>query len=156
MNITESKNALYEALKNVSEDAISRGMTAEVRCFTANRDLEEVSESDPSAVLIAGEIAITSEEKKEKEILLECALSIEDGEVSGDEILREVNNIRSNMKEVCDTFDKVGSAENTFDTIEKEQELPKEEPKTYDNKQFYIWGSIIAGVALILTFFLTR
>ena len=32
------------------------------------------------------------------------------------------------------------------------KELPTEEPKTFDNKQFYIWGSVIAAVALLLTF----
>ena len=154
MNITEAKNALCEALKNVSEDAINRGMEAEVRCFTANRDLEEVDESDPKAFLIAGEITVTSEEKADKQIVLECALSVEDGEVSSDEILREVNNIRNSMKEVCETFDNVGNAESTFDAIEKDQELPVEEPKTFDNKQFYIWGSVIAGIALLLTLLL--
>ena len=152
MNITESKNALYEVLQNVSEDAINRGMNAEVRCFTANRDLEEVEESDPKVALIAGEITVTSEEKADKQIVLECALSVEDGEVSPDEMLREVNNIRQSMKEVCETFDNVGNAENTFDAIEKEQEIPVEEPKTFDNKQFYIWGSVIAAIALLLTF----
>lgn len=156
MKITESKIALYEALVSISADAAKRGMKANVRCFTANHDLEEVDENDAGAVLIAGEIRVTSDEKNDKEILLECALSVEDGEVSEDEILREIGNIRSSMKEVCDTFDNVGSAESTFDTIEKEQQLPAEEPKTFDNKQFYIWGSIIAAIALIFTFIMTK
>lgn len=153
MNITESKNALYEALKNVSEDAVSRGMKADVRCFVADHDLEEVSEDNPKATLIAGEITITSDEKADKEILLECALSVEDGEVSPEEMLREVNTIRSSMKEICDTFDSVGNAEGTFNSIEKEQEVQIPEPKVFDNKKFYIWGSVIAAAALILVFF---
>ncbi len=152
MKITESKNALYEALKNVSEDAINRGMKAEVKVFVADHDLNEVSEDSPKAVLIAGEISVTSDEKSDKQILLECALSIEDGEVANDEILREVNTIRGSMKEVCDTFDSVGNAENTFDSIEKEQTVEMPEPKVFDNKQFYIWGSIAAAAALILVF----
>ena len=152
MKVTESKNALYEALKNVSEDAINLGMKAEVKVFVADHDLNEVSEDSPKAVLIAGEISVTSDEKSDKQILLECALSIEDGEVSNDEILREVNTIRGSMKEVCDTFDSVGSAENTFDSIEKEQTVEMPEPKVFDNKQFYIWGSIAAAAALILVF----
>lgn len=156
MNITEAKNALYNALESISEEATSRGMKSEVRCFVADHDLVEVDEISPKATLIAGEIRVTSEEKADKEILLECALSVEDGEVSEDEILREIGNIRSSMKEVCDTFDNVGSAESTFDTIEKEQQLPAEEPKTFDNKQFYIWGSIIAAIALIFTFIMTK
>lgn len=156
MKITESKIALYEALVSISADAAKRGMKAKIRCFTANHDLEEVDENDAGAVLIAGEIRVTSDEKNDKEILLECALSVEDGEVSEDEILREIGNIRSSMKEVCDTFDNVGSAESTFDSIEKEQQLPAEEPKTFDNKQFYIWGSIIAAIALIFTFIMTK
>ena len=150
MNITEAKSALYNALKNVSEDAASRGMTAEVKCFVADHDLTEVSEDSPKAVLIAGEITVTSDEKKDKEILLECAISVEDGEVANDEILREVNTIRASMKEVCDTFDTVGSAEGTFDSIEKEQEVPMPEEKVFDNKQFYIWGSIAAAAVLLL------
>lgn len=153
MNVTESKNALYEALKNVSEDAVSRGMTANVRCFVADHDLNEVDEGDPKASLIAGEIRISSDEKADKEILLECALSVENGEVSSDEILREVNTMRGSMKEICDTFDNLGDAKNTFDTIEKEQQPDIPEPKVFDNKQFYIWGSVVAAIALILVFF---
>lgn len=152
MKVTESKNALFEALKNVSEDAINRGMKADVKVFVADRDLNEVSEDSPKAVLIAGEISVTSDEKSDKQILLECALSIEDGEVANDEILREVNTIRGSMKEICETFDNVGNAENTFDSIEKEQTVEMPEPKTFDNKQFYIWGSIAAAAALILVF----
>jgi len=156
MNITESKKALFDALMNIGKDAEERGMEVSVNCFTANRDLECVDENDASAVLIAGEVTITSSENLQKEIVLECALSIEDGEVSEDEILREVTNVRCSMKEVCDTFDQVGNADGTFETIEKEQEIPEEEPKTYDNKQFYIWGSIIAAAALIFTFIMTK
>ena len=150
MNITESKYALYEALKNVSEDAVARGLTAEVRCFVADHDLTEVEETDPKATLIAGEITLTSDEKADKEILLECALSVEDGVVSPEEMLREVNNIRASMKEICDTFDEVGNAERTFNSIEKEQEVEVPEPKVFDNKKFYIYGSIIGAAALIL------
>ena len=150
MNVTESKNALFEALKNISEEAVSRGMKADVRCFVADHDLNEVDENSPKATLVAGEIAITSDEKADKEILLECAISVEDGEVSSEEILREVNTIRSSMKELCDTFDTLGSAGSTIDSIEKEQTVEMPEPKVFDNKQFYIWGSVIAAAALIL------
>lgn len=151
MNITESKNALCEALKNVSEEAVKRGMTAEVNCFVADHDLVEVSEDSPKATLIAGEIRITADEKAEKEILLECALSVEDGEVSPEEMLREVNTMRSSMKEICETFDSVGSAESTIDSIEKEQQVDMPEPKVFNNKDFYIYGGIIAVIAIILT-----
>ena len=154
MNITESKSALYEALKNISADAESRGMTAEVRCFIADHDLNEVKEDDPKAVLIAGEISLTSNENEEKKILLECALSVEDGEVSSDEMLREVNTIRGSMKEVCDTFDNVGDAEGTFNAIEEEQTPKMPEPKVFDNTQFYIYGGIaIAAVIILLIIF---
>ncbi|MBE6537445.1 MAG: hypothetical protein E7673_05775 [Ruminococcaceae bacterium] len=150
MNITESKNALYEALKNVSEDAVKRGMKAEVRCFVADHDLMEVSEDSPKATLIAGEITVTSDENEDKEILLECALSVEDGEVSSEEMLREVNTIRGSMKEICETFDSVGSAGGTIESIEKEQQVDMPEPKVFDNKNFYIYGGIAAAVVLIL------
>ena len=151
MNITESKNALYEALTNVCKEAESRGMKTEVKCFVADHDLNEVTEDSPKAQLIAGEITVTSDEKEDRAILLECALSVEDGEVSSDEMLREVNNIRTSMKEICATFDEVGGAANTFNSIEKEQEPDIPEPKIFNNKDFYIWGSIIAAAALILT-----
>ena len=154
MNITEAKNALCEALKNVCEDAENRGMKTEVKCFVADHDLNEVSEDSPKAQLISGEITVTSDENQEKAILLECALSVEDGEVSNEEMLREVNTMRQSMKEVCNTFDEVGSAESTFTSIEKEQEVPMPEPKVFNNRDFYIYGSIIAGIALILALIL--
>ena len=151
MNVTEAKNALYEALKNVCEDAESRGMTTAVKCFVADHDLNEVAEDSPKAQLISGEITVTTHEKEDRAILLECALSVEDGEVTAEEMLREVNTMCNSMKEICATFDEVGSAENTFDSIEKEQEVEVPEPKIFNNKDFYIWGSVIAGIALILT-----
>lgn len=150
MNITEAKNALYNALESISEEATSRGMKSEVRCFVADHDLVEVDESSPKATLIAGEIRVTSEEKADKEILLECALSVEDGEVSNEEILREVNTMRGSMKEIADTFDSVGSAGGTIESIEKEQEIEMPEPKIFDNKNFYIYGGIAAAAILIL------
>ena len=151
MNITESKNALYEALKNVCEEAESRGMKTKVRCFVADHDLNEVTEDSPKAQLISGEITVTSDEKDDRAILLECALSVEDGEVSSEEMLREVNTIRTSMKEICATFDEVGGATDTFNSIEKEQTVEVPEQKVFNNKDFYIWGSIIAVAALILT-----
>ncbi|MBQ9071175.1 MAG: hypothetical protein IJY23_07520 [Clostridia bacterium] len=149
MKITESRVALYGALKDVSGLAEERGITAEVKCFIADHDLCEISEDNlGAAALVSGEITLFAE-GSDKKMILECALSITDGEVSPDEMLREVTAVRDNMKQILEKLDETKDVEKAFASFEPEEEPVADEPK-YDNKKFYIYAGLAVAVILLL------
>lgn len=149
MKTIESRDALAAALNNIAELATENGLKAETRCFIADHDLIELSEDELSAAaLIAGEITVSADGTDEK-MLLECALSVTDGEVSDDEIISEVGTLRANMKEICSKVSELGNAKDAFEALSPEEPEAKEEPK-YDNKRFYIIASIVAVAVIVL------
>ena len=152
MKITESIEALQEALLSIAKSAEERGLKTEVKCFAADNDLVELEQESPRAALVAGELTVKSD--GEDKIILECALSVIDGEVSSEEMLSEVNTLRESMKDLCNKFDESGSADGMFNAVAKEHEVPMPEEKVYDNKKFYIYGGIAVAVVLILVLLL--
>ena len=149
MNINEAREALALTLTDIAGAAIEKGLTAETKCFIADHDLNELSdERIASAVLIAGEILI-GEEGSEEKLLLECAVSVNDGEVTSEDMLREVNTLRESMKDLCDKLDEKGNAKDAFTAVTPEEEIP-EPPRVYDNKRFYIACGVGALVIIAL------
>lgn len=149
MTVIEARDALLLALEDISKKAIEKGLTADVKCFIADHDLNELSPDDLSkAALVSGEISVGTEKSEEK-LVLECALSITDGDISSEEMLREVNVMRCSMTELCEKLDETGSAEEAFTAVAPEEEIP-EAPRTYDNKRFYIACSIGAAALIVL------
>ena len=149
MKIIEARDALAVTLDSISKQAAEKNLTVNVRCFIADHDLNELSEEDlGKAALIAGEIAV-NEAGSEEKLLLECALSITEGEVSAEEMLREVATIRESMKELCEKLDEAESTSEAFDAVLPEPEEP-EPIHVYDNKKFYIASAIGAGVIILL------
>lgn len=148
MNVTEAREALALTLTDIAKAAEEKGLSAETKCFIADRDLNELPEDNTSsAVIIAGEILIGANDSEQK-LLLECAVSVNDGEVAPDDMLREVNTLRESMKELCDKLDEKGNAEDAFVAVSPEEEMP-EPPRVYDNKRFYISCGI--GALALLT-----
>ena len=149
MNIKEAREALALTLTDIAGAAIEKGLTAETKCFIADHDLNELSdETIASAVLIAGEILI-GEDGSEEKLLLECAVSVNDGEVTSEDMLREVNTLRESMKDLCDKLDEKGNAKDAFTAVTPEEEIP-EPPRVYDNKRFYIACGVGALVIIAL------
>ena len=149
MNIKEAQEALTLTLEDVAKSAAERGLTATVECFTADRDLNRISDGNTdAAVIIAGEITVGAPDSEEK-LLLECAVGINNGEVIPEDMLREVDTIRESMKELCETFDEKGNAAEAFAAMLPEEEEP-EQPRVYDNKRFYIACGIGAVVLIAL------
>ena len=135
MKIIESRDALLHAILDVAKSAEEHGLSAEAKCFIADHDLAPLSDGAcESAALIAGEITVSSPETEEK-IVLECALSITEGEVSADEMLREVNTIRDNMREIIEKVHEYGNAKDAFAEMCKTDE-PEDAVQTFDNKNF--------------------
>ena len=151
MNIKEAREALALTLTDIAGGAIEKGLTAQTKCFIADHDLNELSDDNiGSAVLIAGEILVGTEGSEQK-LLLECAVCVNDGEVTSEDMLREVNTLRESMKELCEQLDEKGNAEEAFAAVVPEEELP-EPPRVYDNRRFYIACGVgaLVLVALIL------
>lgn len=149
MKINEAREALALTLTDIAKDAEQKGLTAETKCFIADRDLAELSnENTDSAVIIAGEILVGVQGSEQK-LLLECAVCINDGEVAPEDMLREVNTMRESMKELCEKLDEKGSAEEAFAAVAPEEEPPAPE-RVYDNKRFYISCGIGAVIILVL------
>ncbi len=149
MTVIEARDALSLALEDISKKAVEKGLTADIKCFIADHDLIELTPDDISkAALISGEISVGTEKSEEK-LILECALSITDGDVSPEEMLREVNVMRDSMNELCEKLDETGNAEDAFTAVSPEERIP-EVPRTYDNKRFYIACSIGAAALIVL------
>ncbi len=150
MKITEAREALANTFENIKEEANSKGIITEYKCFTADRDLIEVDINDTSAALIAGEITLSAEGTNEK-IILECAVCINDGNIIDDELVSEITLIRNNIREFYSKIDELGDVVTALESIYKEEEAPAPEVKRYDNKMFYIIGGIvIAAVAVFM------
>ncbi len=150
MKINEAYEALSNTFKNIKSEAEEKGITATYKCFTSDRDLIEVDINDDNVSLIAGEFTLGAEGTEEK-IILECAVSITDGEIFDDEVIREITAIRESIRELYAKIDETGSAAAALSDIYKEEEQPQPPAKTYDNKMFYIYGGLaILVVAIIL------
>lgn len=149
MKIIEAKEALISACESLVAEATEKGLVADYRCFAANADLEEVDDSSSKVRLIAAEMTLGAE-GTEKEMLLECALSISDGDVAEDEILREVGAMRENLREFYQTIDEMGGVTEALDKIAADSEEPAPEVKVYDNRKFYIGASAVALLAIII------
>ena len=151
MTVIEAREALALTLKDIAANATEKNLNADTKCFIADHDLLELSEDNcADAALVAGEITISQDGLEEK-LVLECAVSVTDGEVSSEEMLREVNVIRESMRELCEKINETDSAEDAFNAIVPEEEAPTM-PKIYDNKRFYIACGIGAAtlIALVL------
>ena len=149
MNVKDAKAALICACEDLVKEANDKKLNADYRCFTANIDLEEIDENAENVALIAAEISVGAE-NSEKAVILESAVSVSDGDVVDDEILREVSTLRENLKEVFAKVDESNDANAAFDAIEEETSLPIPEQKVYDNKKFYIYASIFAAAVIIV------
>ena len=149
MTIVEAREALRLALEDIAKSATEKQLTADVKCFIADHDLTELApENFEKAALVAGEILVGAANSEEK-LMLECALSVTDGEISSDEILREVNTVRESMKELCEKLDESENPSEAFLAVAPEEEIP-EPAHTYDNKRFYIACGIGAAVLIAL------
>lgn len=147
MNVKEAKEALIRAAEDLVAQAEEKKLTADYRCFTANVDLEEIDEDSSKVALIALELNLGAAEC-ERAVVLECAVSVGDGAVDENEVLNEVAGLKSNVCDVYAKIDEAGSVNAALDAIVAETELPIPEIKTYDNRLFYIIGSIAALVIL--------
>lgn len=149
MNINEAREALTLALNNIAEDAKGKGLDTGVKCFIANHDLCEISNDNSiEASIVAGEITLIST-STEKKMILECAVSVSDGEVSSEELLNEVNSVRNNMKEILDKLNSASDAEEAFSSFEPNEETIPESPR-YNNKNFYIASGVAVAIILLL------
>ena len=67
MNVTEAREALALTLTDIAKAAEEKGLSAETKCFIADRDLAELSdENTDSAVIIAGEILVGVQGSEQK------------------------------------------------------------------------------------------
>ena len=148
MKITEAKEALCSALNDIAAMASKFELNVNVSCSTANHDLETVSDDSEDAAIISGEISVGNNGAEEN-LIFECALSITDGEVSEEEIAREVSTVRGSMTELCEKLDGGMETSEAFTAVLPEEEAPVQAP-AYDNKKFYIYGSIIAAAIVII------
>lgn len=148
MKFTEAYEAFSNAINDIKNMLTDSGFDVNFRCYTADRDLNELSEdASNDAALIAAEITVGAN-GTDKKMILESALSITDTEVSPEEIRNEIGLLRKSAKEICDKQNETGDFDQTFKSFETEEEPIPEGPK-YDNKKFYIGGAI-AIVALII------
>ncbi len=149
MTIIEAREALTNTFENIKAEAKEKGVIADYKCFASDRDLNETDVSDSTAALIAGELTLGADGTDEK-VILECAVSITDGEVFDDEMLREITAIRESVRELYAKIDEAGSAVAALSEIYKESEESVPEVKTYDNKKFYIGAGIAVIIIIII------
>ena len=149
MTVIEAREALTLTLRDIAGGATEKNLTADIRCFIADHDLNALSDDNlAEAALVAGEITIGKDDIEEK-LVLECAVSVNDGEVSSEEMLREVNVMRDSMKELCEKMNESESAADAFNAVVPEEEAPAP-VHVYDNKKFYIACGIGAAVLIVL------
>ena len=149
MNITEARDALALTLEDISKKVTEKGLTADIKCFIADHDLVELTPDNlTDAALIAGEITVSAPGAEEK-LVLECAVSVTDGDVSSEEMQREVNVMRESMRELCEKLDEASSPEDAFTAVVPEEEEPAP-VHVYDNKRFYIACGVGAAALILL------
>ena len=151
MNVNESREAFLAAIKDIANTATEAGFTAEYKCYAADRDLSAIDEENAeNAAIIAAELSLSVEGVEEK-VLLECAVSVRDGECTSDEIAEEISLLRQNVKDLTDKATALGAAEAISELFREQSENEKpDEPKVFDNKSFYIGAGILAAVIVIV------
>ncbi len=152
MNVNESREAFLAAIKDIANTATEAGFTTEYKCYAADRDLCPVGEeNEENAAIIAAELSLAAEGVEEK-VLLECAVSIRDGECTSDEIAEEISMLRQNVKELADKAAAQGGAAEAIAELFREQRDAEKSPevKVYNNKSFYITAGIAAVVIVVL------
>ena len=152
MNVRESREAFLAAVKSIADTALEAGFITEYKCYAADRDLSPVDEDNVSgAAIIAAELSLGAEGVDEK-VLLECAISVMDGECSADEMAEEIALLRNNVKELTDKIAEGANAADTISELFRNQRENEEAPqiKTYNNKSFYITAGIAAAVIVLL------
>ncbi len=151
MNVNESCEAFLAALGDIANAAKEAGFTAEYKCYAADRDLSEINAANSeNAAIVAAELSLSVEGVEEK-VLLECAVSVIDGECTSEEIADEVSLLRQNVKELTDKAEAIGAAEAVAELFREQKENEKpDEPKVFDNRSFYIGAGILAAVIVIV------
>lgn len=152
MNIKEAYEALERTLCDIASLAKAKGLSAESKCTVTDRELvpvENESDYDSLAALIAGEITVSAEGLDEK-MLLECAVSITDGSVFDDEMVNEIRILRENMQTLCDGVDE-GNVTESFALLCKEEAGEEDKPEPVrSNKSFYIGALCTLGVLALI------
>lgn len=148
MNIKEAYEALSRTLCDIESIATKKGLVAESKCTVTDRDLvkiEDEGEYDALAALIAGEVAVGAE-GSEKKILLECAISITDGNVFDDEMINEIRILRENVQQLCEKIDE-SNVKESFAALCKEEAGEEDKPAPVrSNKAFYIGSLCVLGI----------
>ena len=148
MKVTEAREALIKTIDDAIASLKEKGLEVEKNCFLADRDLLP-TKGEEGASLIVADITVCAPDTDEK-VIMECAVSIEEGEVLNDEIIREITLLRQNIKEITDKIDEVGSAKDAFAILAKEEEPEVADAPVASNKSFYIYAGIAAIVILII------
>ena len=150
MNVIEAKSAFLRTCEALCDEAREKGFIASFKCLATDRDLREVEIESESAAVLSAELTIEKDESQ-RAIVLECAVAVDGGEVSEDEMLREIGSFKANVKDYYEKIENAG-VEGALDEVASETEEKKPEEKVYDNKMFYIVGTAIGVAALVLVF----
>lgn len=146
MKAIEAKEALVSTLENISDIITEAGLSAQVRCGFTDLDFDAVDESVPEgARVLFGDILVSAPGVK-RQMVLECAVGIDEGEVTGDELLREIGEIRAAAKELAEMARSADRLADVFEEDGSQGEADEVESSERDDTK----GKIFATVGLLL------
>ena len=148
MNIKEAYDALSSTLCDIVNIAKEKGLIAESKCTVTDRDLvtlRDEADYEQLAALVCGEVTVSANGCDEK-IVLECAVSINEGSVFSDEMVNEIRILRDNLSALCDKIDEENVSE-SFAALCKEESHEEDKPEPVrSNKAFYIGALCVVGI----------
>ena len=151
MNVYEARDAFIKTIESIVEPLSVKGLLTDIRCFFSDRDLIEIpDENAEKAAVLAAEIRIV-DPKSSEEIAMETAVAIEDGEILNDEIAREATTLRQSVQEILDALEDP-ITKSAFDNVLEDEE-PEQEYPTFDNRMYYIIGTIVVIIVIIAVAF---
>ncbi len=124
--------ALSPTLNNIAGILNDAGVDTKIKCSFSNFDLLDQSEATPASTNLYGEILFSVGEDA---AMLECAVSVIDGEVSDDELRSEISALRAEARRIAELAGKVG-CDKLFDALDAETEENDAESEKFDEAEF--------------------
>ncbi len=163
MKAHEAYEALEATLIDIAEILKNVGLKTETRCRFSGVDFDEHEAFGEGVAILFGEIFFFPEGTQER-AALECAVGIDDGEVTNEELLREVSDLRAEAKRIASLITEDTRAEDIFKLLEESESEKDDEDTEFDNGPeyeteksgipwIYIIGGAVCLLLLIIPFF---
>lgn len=132
MNSRVAIEALSATLLDIAKILEDAGLETKTKCAFSDIELAEASEDSPRATGLWGEIIFSLGENAG---VLECAVSVYEGEVSDEEMLSEITSLRAEAKRIAELAHSVGK-DKLFEALDAPDEPDKDDAEGFDEAKF--------------------